>query len=248
MVIGDRPHTGSVRDNMSAFFDRWTPVVASAHENFESASGTASAGVVCWGHSSDQCAMLLKAGGFTAHGVGSGVADASVGGGRSAGRKLCNRQSAPMWLRAANGSRACIWVYDAHRAAPTASVRTRRSIGTWQVVGTSGRYSGCTRGMGLRGAGSSSSRNGDSGNRTTSAGKCIDREQMAEARRTIRCLGGGRERRCREVNAKRYDCVCARLNRKDYPKGIKISDEQMQQINLRRYTARSKWNYSISPS
>ncbi len=42
--------------------------------------------------------------------------------------------------------------------------------------------------------------------------------------------------------------ICARLNKKDYPKGIKISDEQMQQINLRRYTSRSQWNYSISPS
>jgi hypothetical protein len=42
--------------------------------------------------------------------------------------------------------------------------------------------------------------------------------------------------------------VCARLNKKEYRKGIKISDEQMQQINLRRHTSRSLWNYSISPS
>jgi len=42
--------------------------------------------------------------------------------------------------------------------------------------------------------------------------------------------------------------VCARLSQKDYPTGIKISDEQMQQINLRRHTSRSQWNYSISPS
>lgn len=42
--------------------------------------------------------------------------------------------------------------------------------------------------------------------------------------------------------------VCARLNNKDYPKGIKISDKQMQQINIDHRTTRRKWNYSISPS
>jgi hypothetical protein len=42
--------------------------------------------------------------------------------------------------------------------------------------------------------------------------------------------------------------ICARLNRKNYPKGTKISDQQMQQINIRNHTTRPKWNYSISPS
>ncbi len=42
--------------------------------------------------------------------------------------------------------------------------------------------------------------------------------------------------------------ICARLTKKNYPKGIKISDKQMQQVNLRRYTSRPLWNYSISPS
>jgi hypothetical protein len=42
--------------------------------------------------------------------------------------------------------------------------------------------------------------------------------------------------------------ICARLNRKNYPKGTKISDQQMQQINIRHHTTRPKWNYSISPS
>jgi hypothetical protein len=42
--------------------------------------------------------------------------------------------------------------------------------------------------------------------------------------------------------------VCARLNTNDYSDGTKISDQQMQQINLRHHTARPKWNYSISPS
>ena len=42
--------------------------------------------------------------------------------------------------------------------------------------------------------------------------------------------------------------IRARLNRKVYRKGIKVSDEQMQQVNLRRHTSRPLWNYSISPS
>lgn len=42
--------------------------------------------------------------------------------------------------------------------------------------------------------------------------------------------------------------ICARLNRKDYPKGISIPDQQMQQINLQHHTSRPKWNYSIYPS
>jgi hypothetical protein len=42
--------------------------------------------------------------------------------------------------------------------------------------------------------------------------------------------------------------VCARLNKKEYPKGTNISDQQMQQINLRHHTSRPNWNYSISPS
>jgi hypothetical protein len=42
--------------------------------------------------------------------------------------------------------------------------------------------------------------------------------------------------------------ICARLNKKDYAKGTKISDQQMQQIILHRHTSRPQWNYSISPS
>lgn len=42
--------------------------------------------------------------------------------------------------------------------------------------------------------------------------------------------------------------ICARLNKKDYAKGTKISDEQMQQVILHRHTSRPQWNYSISPS
>lgn len=42
--------------------------------------------------------------------------------------------------------------------------------------------------------------------------------------------------------------ICARLNTKYYQKGIKISNEQMQEINLNHHTSRPKWNYSIFPS
>jgi len=40
----------------------------------------------------------------------------------------------------------------------------------------------------------------------------------------------------------------ASLINKRYQKGKKISDHQMQQIALKRYTLRPNWNYSISPS
>jgi hypothetical protein len=42
--------------------------------------------------------------------------------------------------------------------------------------------------------------------------------------------------------------IRASLNNKQYLKGIKISDQQMKQIVLKRYTLRPNWNYSISPS
>lgn len=42
--------------------------------------------------------------------------------------------------------------------------------------------------------------------------------------------------------------VRAHLNQKQYTKGIKISDEQMEQINLRRGRLNPDWNYSIAPS
>lgn len=41
--------------------------------------------------------------------------------------------------------------------------------------------------------------------------------------------------------------ICATLNTKKYEKGVKVSDKQMQNINLKRYTQRPEWNYSISP-
>lgn len=42
--------------------------------------------------------------------------------------------------------------------------------------------------------------------------------------------------------------IRAVLNTKRYQSGKKVSNEQMDQIALKRYTLRPKWNYSISPS
>ena len=42
--------------------------------------------------------------------------------------------------------------------------------------------------------------------------------------------------------------IRALLNRKTYHKGKKVTDQQMQQITLKRYTLRPNWNYSICPT
>ena len=41
--------------------------------------------------------------------------------------------------------------------------------------------------------------------------------------------------------------IRATLNTKQYKKRVKVSDKQMQNINLKHYTIRPEWNYSISP-
>ena len=41
--------------------------------------------------------------------------------------------------------------------------------------------------------------------------------------------------------------IRAALHTKQYQKGIRIADKQMKEINLKHYTQRPKWNYSISP-
>lgn len=41
--------------------------------------------------------------------------------------------------------------------------------------------------------------------------------------------------------------IRACLNTKIYQKGKKISNKEMEEINLKRYTLRPNWNYSISP-
>jgi hypothetical protein len=42
--------------------------------------------------------------------------------------------------------------------------------------------------------------------------------------------------------------IRAFLNKKQYLKGIKISDRQMKDIVLKQYTSRPNWNYSICPA
>jgi hypothetical protein len=42
--------------------------------------------------------------------------------------------------------------------------------------------------------------------------------------------------------------VRARLDRKQYQTGIKISDAQMEQIQLTKYRVNPEWNYAITPS
>jgi hypothetical protein len=42
--------------------------------------------------------------------------------------------------------------------------------------------------------------------------------------------------------------IRAFINKKQYLKGIRISDRQMKDIALKRYTLRPNWNYSICPS
>ncbi len=41
--------------------------------------------------------------------------------------------------------------------------------------------------------------------------------------------------------------IRAVLHARQYEKGIRICDQQMKQVNLKNYTQRPKWNYSISP-
>ena len=42
--------------------------------------------------------------------------------------------------------------------------------------------------------------------------------------------------------------IRAVLNRKQYQKGIRISDSEMKSLNLKHYTQRPNWNYAISPA
>jgi len=42
--------------------------------------------------------------------------------------------------------------------------------------------------------------------------------------------------------------VCARLTRKTYRTGVRVSDAEMKTINLRRHATCPQWNYTINPS
>ena len=39
----------------------------------------------------------------------------------------------------------------------------------------------------------------------------------------------------------------ARLNKKKYKKGIKVSNEEMQQLNIHKNNFHGEWNYKIKP-
>ena len=41
--------------------------------------------------------------------------------------------------------------------------------------------------------------------------------------------------------------VCAELDEKKYPKGVKVSDAQLAAVNLTRHAFHG-WNYTIAPS
>ena len=41
--------------------------------------------------------------------------------------------------------------------------------------------------------------------------------------------------------------VMARLNKKKYKKGIKVSNEEMQQLNIHKNNFHGEWNYKIKP-
>jgi hypothetical protein len=42
--------------------------------------------------------------------------------------------------------------------------------------------------------------------------------------------------------------VYARLDRKKYKKGIKISDKQMEELNIEKHSFHPDWNYTILPN
>ncbi|MFQ5455804.1 MAG: hypothetical protein ACE5EA_06320 [Nitrospirota bacterium] len=41
--------------------------------------------------------------------------------------------------------------------------------------------------------------------------------------------------------------VDAHLNKKNYEKGIKITDEQMKEIKIKKHEELPEWNYTICP-
>ena len=50
------------------------------------------------------------------------------------------------------------------------------------------------------------------------------------------------------VHLKRSSEVNARLVKKQYPKGIKISDPAMALLNIKKSSSLPKWNYTLRPS
>ena len=42
--------------------------------------------------------------------------------------------------------------------------------------------------------------------------------------------------------------VCCELDGNLYPKGVKVSDDEMQAINITRHAFHGEWNYTIEPN
>ncbi|PIX43591.1 MAG: hypothetical protein COZ56_06805 [Armatimonadetes bacterium CG_4_8_14_3_um_filter_58_9] len=42
--------------------------------------------------------------------------------------------------------------------------------------------------------------------------------------------------------------VTCRLDRRKYPTGRKVTDEEIKRVNLKRNTFHGDWNYTIHPS
>jgi len=41
--------------------------------------------------------------------------------------------------------------------------------------------------------------------------------------------------------------VCCEIDGALYPKGVKVPDEEMETLNIKRHAFRGEWNYTISP-
>ena len=50
----------------------------------------------------------------------------------------------------------------------------------------------------------------------------------------------------RTTTAKGLTVIC-RLDRRKYPTGRKVSDDEMKQVHLERHTFHGDWNYIIRP-
>ncbi len=40
---------------------------------------------------------------------------------------------------------------------------------------------------------------------------------------------------------------CAELDENTYPKGIEVSDEQLEQVHIKRHDFHGDWNYTLQP-
>ena len=42
--------------------------------------------------------------------------------------------------------------------------------------------------------------------------------------------------------------VCSEIDKRAYPKGVTVKDEQLSQVQLRRHDFHGDWNYTIRPT